>query len=132
VLNGRRPDGTMLPAGMYTAYVSASDGTFSSAMAVRVQMNAFAVSMSTLTPTRGGRLTVTATTAEPLTGHVELYVTQPGLATSVLPMPAISSKTYRLALTLKGAGSAGTLVLKVWAKDADGRSQATSIRLVIS
>ena len=27
--NGRKPDGTMLPVGMYTSFVSATDGTFS-------------------------------------------------------------------------------------------------------
>ena len=33
--DGRKPDGTMLPVGTYTSYVSATDGTFSWAQSTR-------------------------------------------------------------------------------------------------
>jgi hypothetical protein len=36
----------------------------------------------------------------------------------------VDSRTFRITFTLK-SGSAGTLKLKVWAKDYDGRTQAT-------
>ena len=34
-------------------------------------------------------------------------------------------------MTLKSGGTAGTLKLKVWAKDADGRTQATATSLTL-
>jgi len=128
---GRKPDGTMLPVGTYTSYVSATDGTFSWAQSTRVELNAFSGTPSTTTPRRGSKLTITAVTAEPLTGSPKLYVTQPGLSTSVLTMSKVDSKTWRLTVTLKSGGTAGTLKLKVWAKDADGRSQATALNLTL-
>jgi hypothetical protein len=89
------------------------------------------VTPSTTAPKRGTKLTITAVTAEPLTGSPKLYVTQPGLSTSVLTMSKVDSKTWRLTVTLKSGGTAGTLKLKVWAKDADGRSQATALNLTL-
>jgi flagellar hook assembly protein FlgD len=125
VFNGRRSDGTMLPPGTYTTWVQATDGTYSWIQAARVELDAFAVTPSTTTPKRGAKLTVTAVTAEPLSGGPQLYVTQPGLSTYVLRMSKVNSTTWRLTVTLKSGGTAGTLKLKVWAKDADGRTQAT-------
>jgi hypothetical protein len=46
-------------------------------------------------------------------------------------MSKVDSKTWRLTVTLKSGGTAGTLKLKVWAKDADGRSQATALNLTL-
>jgi hypothetical protein len=111
--------------------VSASDGTFSWTQAARVELDAFAVTPSTTTPKRGSQLTITAVTAEPLTGSPKLYVTQPGLSTAILTMSKVNSTTWRLTVTLKSGGTAGTLKLKVWAKDADGRTQATAKSLTL-
>ncbi len=124
--DGRRPDGTMLPVGTYTSYVYASDGTFVYAQASRVELDAFAIAPSTTAPKRGAKITITATSAEPLQGTPRLYVTQPGLTTSILTMSRVDSRTFRLTFTLKSGGSAGTLKLKVWARDYDGRTQATT------
>ena len=124
VFDGRSATGAMLPIGTYTSYVSATDGTFTYAQSTKVEMNAFSVVASTATPRRGSKLTVTATSAEPITGSARLYVTQPGRATYILTMTRLDSRTFRLTFTLK-SGSAGTLRLKVWGKDTDGRTQAT-------
>ncbi|HLO36571.1 MAG TPA: FlgD immunoglobulin-like domain containing protein [Candidatus Deferrimicrobium sp.] len=123
--NGLSNSGSLLPRGLYTATVTASDGTFTSGGSVRVEMNAFAIATSTATARRGGRLIVTATSAEPLSGSVRLYVSQPGVTTWAVTMTRIDSRTWRATVTVKNAGSAGTLRLKVWAHDADGRTQAT-------
>jgi hypothetical protein len=87
-------------------------------------MNAFSVVASTATPRRGSKLTITATSAEPISGSARLYVTQPGRSTYILTMTRVDSRTFRITFTLK-SGSTGTLRLKVWAKDYDGRTQAT-------
>jgi flagellar hook assembly protein FlgD len=128
---GRMPDGTMLPVGVYTSYVYADDGSFVYAQSAKVEMNAFSVAPSTTSPKRGTSMTVTATTAEPLTGVSQLYVTQPGVATYILKMTATSSKAYRITFTPKTSGTTGTMTLKVWGKDADGRTQATILRLTL-
>ncbi|MEA2519750.1 MAG: hypothetical protein QOF49_1830, partial [Chloroflexota bacterium] len=43
VWNGRRNDGTALPVGIYTSYVTATDGTRTVSQSVKVEMNAFSV-----------------------------------------------------------------------------------------
>jgi hypothetical protein len=40
-------------------------------------------------------------------------------------MSRVSAGVYRVTFTLKTGGRAGALKLKVWARDGDGRSQAT-------
>jgi flagellar hook assembly protein FlgD len=125
VFDGRLPSGAMLPRGMYVSVVTATDGTFTVSQAVRVELNAFAITPSTLTPVRGGRVTITVISAEALSTSVRLYVSEPGLSTWAVTMTRLDSRTYRATITLKKGGSAGTLRLKVWARDYDGRSQAT-------
>ena len=41
-------------------------------------------------------------------------------------MSQVDSQNFRLTFTLKSSGKAGTLKLKVWVKDDDGRSQASA------
>jgi flagellar hook assembly protein FlgD len=124
IFDGRGASGSMLPVGTYTSYVSATDATFSYAQSTKVEMNAFSIVASTATPRRGSKLTVTGTSSEPISGSARLYVTQPGRSTYILTMTRVDSRTFRITFTLK-SGSAGTLKLKVWAKDYDGRTQAT-------
>jgi flagellar hook assembly protein FlgD len=125
VFDGRSASGSMLPAGVYSATVSASDGTYAIASSIKVEMNAFAIAASTATPRRGSSITITAVTAETISGSVRLYVTQPGIATWGVTMTKVSSTTYRVTVKLKTGGAAGTVKFKVWGRDLDGRSQAT-------
>jgi hypothetical protein len=99
---------------------------------VRVEMNAFAIVTSTATPKGGGSLTVTATTAESLSGSPRLYVTQPGVATWGVTMTKVDSRTWRVTVKTSTGHPAGALSLKVWARDADGRTQATIRTLALS
>ncbi|HUQ78238.1 MAG TPA: FlgD immunoglobulin-like domain containing protein [Patescibacteria group bacterium] len=126
VWSGRRDDGTALPRGVYTSHVTATDGTHEISQAVKVEMNAFAIVTSTSTPKRGGKVTVTVTSAEPLSTSVRLYVSQPGHATWAVTMTRVDSRVSRATITMKTGGSAGKVTLKVWARDSDGISQATS------
>ncbi|HYX11640.1 MAG TPA: FlgD immunoglobulin-like domain containing protein [Candidatus Acidoferrum sp.] len=132
VWDGRTADGVLLPRGAYTSYVTATDGTFAISQSVKVEMNAFGIATSTATPRRGHAITVVVTSAEPLTGGVRLYVTQPGKTTWGITMTKIDSHTWRATFTVKTGGSAGTLRLKAWALDLDGRSQSTYRYLPLS
>jgi flagellar hook assembly protein FlgD len=130
--DGRTDAGVLLPRGIYTSLVSATDGTWSISQAVRVEMNAFGIATSTATPRRGGKLTVVVTSAEPLSGGIRLYVTQPGKTTWGITMTKLDSRTWRATFTVKTGGSAGTLKLKAWGHDYDGRAQSTYRSLPLS
>ena len=125
VFDGRAGDGSFLPVGIYSGTVSATDGTYTISSSVKVEMNAFAIAASTSTPRRGSSITITAVSAEAISGIVRLYVTEPGIATWGVTMTKVSSTTYRATVTLKTGGAAGVVEFKVWGRDADGRSQAT-------
>ncbi len=125
VWNGRRDDGSMLPGGVYTSYVTASDGTVTISQAKAFEMNAFAIKPSTSTIHRGTRLSVTATSAEPLSTGTRLYVYQPGLTVWSVPMTKVDSRVSKVTITLKTGGTTGVVTFKVWARDYDGRIQAT-------
>jgi flagellar hook assembly protein FlgD len=123
--NGRDANGTLLPRGVYTSYVTASDGVRTISSSTKVEMNAFAIAPSVTTAKRGSKVTITATTAETLTGSAKLYVTQPGYSTWVVTMTRVDGRTWRSTVTLKTGKPAGTVSFKVWGKDAAGRTQAT-------
>jgi hypothetical protein len=125
VWDGRTDDGVLLPRGTYTSTVSAFDGTWTSGQSVKVEMNAFGIATSTSAPRRGHALTVTVTSAEALKGGIRLYITQPGHSTWAVTMTKHDARTWRATVTLKSGGSAGTLKLKAWASDYDGRTQTT-------
>lgn len=132
VWNGRNAQGALLPRGIYTSSVTATDGDLSISQAVKVEMNAFAIVTSTARPRRGSSLTVTATSAEALSTTPRLYITQPGFSTWAVTMTRLNSRTFRATIIPKRGGAAGTLSLKVWARDYDGRSQATIRKLPLS
>ena len=54
--DGRTPEGTMLPTGHYTSYVSATDGTLTATQSVAFDMEAFVMKPSDATPGRGQRI----------------------------------------------------------------------------
>jgi flagellar hook assembly protein FlgD len=129
---GRDGAGAMLPVGIYTSSVTASDGTFTISQSVTVEMNAFSITTSAATARRGAKLTVTAYTAETLSGGVVLYVTEPGLATWQVSLTKVDSRTSKATVTMKTGGSAGTVRLVVKARDLDGHYQWTARTLPLS
>jgi flagellar hook assembly protein FlgD len=131
VFDGRRPDGTMLPAGRYASHVAATDGTVSSSQVVAFEMNAFKLTPSTTSPARGRSIAITALSAEALSTTPRLYITQPGKATWSVAMRKTATLTYKATVTLKTGGSAGKVTFKVIAKDAGGRSQRTALTLAL-
>jgi flagellar hook assembly protein FlgD len=132
VWDGRDADGVRLPAGIYYSHVSATDGTFAISQAVRVEMNAYAIATSTATPHRGSKMTITVTSAEPLSSGVVVYVTQPGVAVWSVGLTKVATQVYKATITLKTGGSAGTVRLTVKARDLDGRVQYGARTLALS
>jgi flagellar hook assembly protein FlgD len=124
--NGRRDNGSMLPPGIYSSVVTASDGSVTASQARAFEMNAFSIRPSTTSPRRGTRLTVTATTAERLSTATRLYVYQPGLAVWSVPMTKLDATRSKATITLKSGGRAGIVRFKVAAKDYDRRAQYTN------
>ena len=129
---GRADNGTLLPAGVYTSTVSATDGTFSASQSARLEMNAFSIATSTSAPKRGGKITVTATSAEALSTSVRLYVTQPGLATWSLTLTKVDNRVSKRTFSLKIGGRAGTVTFRTVARDSHGVAQSTSRSFHIS
>jgi flagellar hook assembly protein FlgD len=128
---GRRPDGTMLPTGRYTSHVTATDGTVTGTQAVACEMNAFKVTPSTTTATRGRSITIRAVSAEGLSTRPRLYITQPGKATWSVSMTKTATLSYKATVTLKTGGAAGTVRFQVVAFDTAGHKQRTSRTLTL-
>jgi flagellar hook assembly protein FlgD len=130
--NGRTVDGVLLPAGKYTSHVSATDGDITVSQSAGFEMNAFGITSSTSTPTRGRSITITAKPAEALGGSVTMSIFQPGKSAWTVKMTKLSSGSYRATVTLKTGGSAGTLKISVQAKDAKGNLNKTYLKLPLS
>jgi flagellar hook assembly protein FlgD len=128
--NGRNDAGALVPRGTYRSVVRATDGTFSSSQSVAVVADAFKVTASDTTPGRGQRLTVTAVSAEGLDTTPVLRIAQPGIATWSVTMRKVDTRKYRVTVTLR-ASAAGTVRLKVSAKDSNAVRQASTISLAL-
>jgi flagellar hook assembly protein FlgD len=132
VFDGRRDDGSLLPVGLYTSDVTATDGVVSTGQTRAIEMNAFSIKPSSTNLHRGTRLTVTATSAEALKTVARLYVYQPGLAAWSVPMTKLNSRVSRFTISLKTGGSTGVVSFRVAARDYDGRAQSTRRSFALS
>jgi flagellar hook assembly protein FlgD len=126
LFDGRRSDGTMLPAGRYLSYVTASDGSLVVAQSVAIEADAFLIAPSDSTPGRGQTITVTVTSAEPLSASPRLSISEPGVTAWGTTLSRVSGSTYRATIKLRTGGSAGTVTFKVRGTDATGATQRTS------
>jgi len=125
LFDGRLSDGTMLPAGRYLSYVVARDGSLVAAQSIAFEADAFLVKPSDATPGRAQSITVTVTSAEPLSANPRVTVSQPGFAAWSVGTVKLSSTTYRATLKLKTGGSTGTVSFKASGQDAGGATQTT-------
>ncbi|MDO8485458.1 MAG: FlgD immunoglobulin-like domain containing protein [Candidatus Limnocylindrales bacterium] len=122
--DGRRSDGSMLPPGRYLSYVVARDGTLVAAQSIAFEADAFLIKPSDATPGRGQTITVTVTTAEPLSANPRVTVSQPGVTAWSVGTVKLSSTTYRATIKLKTGGT-GTVTFKATGKDVGGAAQST-------
>lgn len=121
--DGRRSDGTMLKPGKYLSYVTAVEGGMAVAQSVAVEADAFLLKPSDTTPGRGQTVTVTVTTAEPLSANPRVTVSQPGFAAWSVGTVKLSATTYRATVKLKSGGGTGTLAFKATGRDTGGATQ---------
>ncbi len=125
---GTLADGMAVPAGAYKAVVSATTDAGTAAQWVWVRMDAFQMSVSDTTPARGQKITVTATSAEPLKAAPRLYVLQPGKANWSVLMTK-SGTTYKATVTLKTGGGTGTMTFRIYGDDAGGGRNRSDLAL---
>lgn len=131
--DGRLVDGTWAPRGSYRFVVRAGNGTQSNTIASAwVVADAFRVTTSSATPTRGRAITVTAVTAETLSTIPVLVVRQPGVSTWTVRMTRVNASTWRAVITPKAAGTPGTISLTVSARDSAGGLNSRVVRLPLS
>jgi len=127
--NGKLDDGTFAPRGTYRITVRATNGTQAATQAVTVVADAFRLTTSVTTAVRGTALTITARTSETLSSTPVLTIYEPGLASRKVTMTKTSSITWTAKLTPRTTAAAGTLTLKVSARDGLGGANSSAIRL---
>ena len=125
--NGLDGQGRPVPVGMYVSSVQASDGAFTVVQKTWVEVDAFSIRTTDATPARGQTVDITALSSESLKGAPYLHVTQPGIATWAVKMTHVSGARWKARITYR-ASSAGEVVLRVSALDADGRWQRSYLR----
>lgn len=124
--NGRRSDGTMLPRGHYTSFVTATDGSLGASQTAAFDMDAFRIKPSDMTPGRGQSISVSVTSAELLARSPTLWIYQPGVTAWNLHMTKTGTYTYKATIRMRTTGRAGPVSLKVWGVDVKGGTQATT------
>ena len=128
--NGTTAAGQLVAPGMYTSSVFATNGQQSITHKTWVVVDAFNIKASDTTPARGQTITVTAASAEPLSGAPVLHVTEPGQATWGVRMVRGSGSTWTTTVMLQ-ATAAGPGTFRVSALDADGAWQRSYLYLPI-
>jgi gliding motility-associated-like protein len=126
--NGRNDLGAFVPRGTYRAVVAATNGSQSSSQSVAVLADAFKIGVSDTTPGRRQRITVTATSAESLSGAPRVTIYQPGISRYSVTTTRIAAGVYRVSITLKSS-STGRLRVLVSGTDAAGHYQNSSLYL---
>ena len=124
---GKTADGTMLPRGRYTSFVTATDGTLSATQSVWFDSEAFRFALSDTTPGRGQSIKVTVTSAETLSARPRMWIYQPGIARWSVLLTKTGTYTYKATIRMKSSGKSGTVALKVKGYDTKGGSQSTTV-----
>ena len=77
-------------------------------------------------------MTITARMTEPLSRTPVVVIYEPGLPYRTVTMTKASSTTWTAKLTPKTSAAAGTLVLKVKAKDSLGGSNSSRVKVPLN
>jgi flagellar hook assembly protein FlgD len=130
VVDGKRADGTWLPRGAYRSTVTLAGEAAPVISQYRtITMRAFVPTASDATPARGQKVTISATSAEPLSAAPKVTVTQPGKAAWSVTMTKVATGKYQATLTLKTGGGTGSVLFRVTGKDSGGQSQSADLSL---
>jgi len=126
--NGRNDQGAFVSRGTYRAVVAATNGSQGASQSVAVLADAFRIGVSDTTPGRRQRITITATSAESLSGAPLVTIYQPGISRYSVTTTRVAAGVYRVSITLKSS-STGRLRVLVSARDAAGHAQNSSLYL---
>jgi hypothetical protein len=127
--DGKADGGSWAPDGWYRSVVTATTSLGSYSQERRFYAGAFRISPSIGSAVRGGRLTLTIKSTEPLSRAPVVQLTQPGLTTWKATATHVIRNKYKLTITLRSGGDAGTLRVVVAGTDKDGGSQQTGLSL---
>ncbi len=129
--NGKNDAGAFVARGRYRIVVSATNGTQAASLATSVGTEAFRLSTSATTATRGKAIRITAVTIEGLSTTPKVIVRQPGFAPWTIAMTKKTATTWTAVVTPKRGGMAGTMSLTVRATDTKGSVNTSVTRLAL-
>ncbi len=125
--DGRDDAGAMLPRGVYTAQVTATDGSLTATQTATFVLDAFDVHASDTSPARGQVVSLTIGSAEVLAKAPRLIIDQPGLSRWKALTTKAGKHTYTVTIRLRTGGGVGPLSLKVKGIDKHGGKQSTTV-----
>ncbi len=128
--DGRLKNGARVPQGLYAAHLTVTSSLGTQTLARSVRVAAFAVTPSATTVVPGRTLTVRIATVEALSTRPRVTFKQPGRAGVIVTATRLNDGTYRASFRV-AAGAAGPASVRVRAKDAGGRINATTIGIRI-
>ena len=129
--NGRTGTGSFAATGPYWMVVTARTGLGTYTERREVWVGAFKLDASKLVADRGTKVTFTAFSSEPLSGTPKLDLKQPGLTSYTVETVRIAPLTFRVTVTIKSGGSAGTMAITVRGVDSAGQSQQFNTSITI-
>ncbi|MBA3777815.1 MAG: hypothetical protein H0X16_00655 [Chloroflexi bacterium] len=130
--DGRNASGGFVPQGRYVSVVTAVTPSATVTDKRWFSVGAFRISTSVRSAAPGQDVTVTLTSAEPLTTTPVLRVAQPGVAAYTVETTQIGATTFRATVTIRAGGSAGTAELRATGTDTNGQTQSSFGSLTIT
>ncbi len=127
--DGRADDGSWAADGLYRSVVTAETGFGSYTHERSAYAGAFRITPSVSSPARGGRVTLTIASTEPLSGAPQVTVSQPGVDSVTVATSKVGTRKFRVTVTLASGGDPGTASFLVRGADRNGASQETELRL---
>jgi flagellar hook assembly protein FlgD len=128
---GRDDGGGYVKDGAYRVVVNTKTPNGSYKEERQIWAGAFELSSSKASPARGSSVTFTVYSTEPLSAAPKIDITQPGIQTYTVSLSKVETGKFKVSLTLKSGGTAGTLQLLVRGVDANGQDQSYSTSLPI-
>ena len=127
--DGKSDGGGWVPNGRYRSVVRAQTGLGSYSQERHVFVGPFQVTPSITSPVRGGKVTLTLVSTEALDRNPTVRIAQPGVAPWTVNASHVSGTKYKVTLTLKSGGAAGTVDFRISGIDSKGGRQSSSVSL---
>jgi flagellar hook assembly protein FlgD len=129
--DGRNSAGAYVANGRYSVVVTGqtAKGTYSEQQTLWV--GPFRLDSSAQAPARGSKVTFTVYSTETLLGPPKIDLKQPGLASYTVSTAKVAPGKFKVTVTLKNVGSAGTLGIVVRGTDTGGQGQQLDTSLTL-